>query len=339
MPQLNLTILRDRASTFGITAADIEEALALAFAQGKVTTFKTDVDIYNVIVELDKKFQNNPENLSHIYLHSKATGNLIPLSAVANWREGVGPQDVTHYNQLNSATLSFNIDPRVPIGTAVKSLENAAAKAFPPGVNGFFQGEAQQFQEAVASLGFLILVAIFIKYIILGILYENYVHPITILTTLPVATFGGLLTLFLFRSELSLYGYVGLFMLLGIVAKNGIMMVDFANVNLQKKNTTDFDAIYDACLVRFRPITMTGLAAIMGAVPIAFGIGADGASRRPLGLIVVGGLIFSQVITLYVTPGLFLYLQKFQSKFLDRFELTRSEAARKAQESSEPEKQ
>ena len=335
MPQLNLTIFRDRASTFGITALDIEAALSLAYAQGKVTTFKTDVDVYNVIVELDKRFQRNPENLSHIYLHSQLTGNLIPLSAIAKWEQGVGPQNVPHYNQLNSATLSFNIDPNIPIGTAVKSLENATARVFPPGVNGFFQGEARQFKEAVASLGFLILVAIFIKYIILGILYENYVHPITILTTLPVATFGGLLTLFLFHSELSLYGYVGLFMLLGIVAKNGIMMVDFANVNLQKKNTTDFDAIYDACLVRFRPITMTGLAAIMGAVPIALGMGADGASRRPLGLIVVGGLIFSQVITLYVTPGLFLYLQKFQSKFLDRFELTRSEAARKARESSE----
>lgn len=332
MPQLNLNIFRDRASTFGLTAMDIEESLALAFAQGKVTTFKTDVDIYNVIVELDKKFQKNPENLSHIYLHSRTTGALVPLSAVAEWDQGVGPQDVTHYNQLNSATLSFNVDSSVPIGDATKTLEEAAAKALPPGVNGFFQGEAQQFQEAIASLGILILIAIFIKYIILGILYENYVHPITILTTLPVATFGGLLTLYLFRSELSLYAYVGLFMLLGIVAKNGIMMVDFANANLQKKGTTDFEAIYEACLVRFRPITMTGLAAIMGAVPIALGFGADGSSRRPLGLIVVGGLIFSQVITLYVTPGLFLYLQKFQTKFLDRFELTRSEAARKALE-------
>jgi HAE1 family hydrophobic/amphiphilic exporter-1 len=161
------------------------------------------------------------------------------------------------------------------------------------------------------------------------------VHPVTILTTLPVATFGGLLTLFFFRSELSLYGYVGLFMLLGIVAKNGIMMVDFANANLQKKGITDFEAIYEACLVRFRPITMTGLAAIMGAVPIALGFGADGSSRQPLGLIVVGGLIFSQVITLYVTPGLFLYMQKFQSKVLDKYELTRSEAKRKELESSE----
>jgi len=335
LPQLNINILRDRASTFGFTAQDIEEALMLAFAQGKLTTFKTDVDIYNVIVELDKKFQKNPENLSHIYLHSRTTGGLVPLSAIASWEQVVGPQDVPHFNQLNSATLSFNIEPNIPIGVATKALDKAAAQKFPPGVNGFFQGEAQQFKDAVASLGILILIAIFIKYIILGILYENYVHPITILTTLPVATFGGLLTLFFFKSELSLYAYVGLFMLLGIVAKNGIMMVDFANANLQKKDTTDFDAIYEACLVRFRPITMTGLAAIMGAIPIALGFGADGASRRPLGLIVVGGLIFSQVITLYVTPGLFLYMQKFQSKFLDRFELTRSEAARKALESSE----
>ena len=329
MPQLNIEILRDRASTFGISAQDIEEALTLAFAQGKVTTFKTDVDVYNVIVELDKKYQNNPENLSHIYLHSRSTGGLVPLSAIARWSQGVGPQDVPHFNQLNSATLSFNINPNVPIGTATKALEKAAARQIPAGVNGFFQGEAKQFKDAVASLGILILIAIFIKYIILGILYENYLHPVTILTTLPVATFGGLLTLFFCRSELSLYGYVGLFMLLGIVAKNGIMMVDFANANLQKKGVSDFDAIYDACLVRFRPITMTGLAAIMGAVPIALGIGADGASRRPLGLIVAGGLIFSQVITLYVTPGLFLYMQKFQSKVLDKYELTRSEAARK----------
>ncbi|MCX5705776.1 MAG: efflux RND transporter permease subunit [Candidatus Omnitrophica bacterium] len=345
MPQLNIKINRDRASTFGITAQDIENALALSYAQGKVTTFKTDVDIYNVIVELDKKFQKNPENLSHIYLHSTQVaslvphgskgGSLVPLSAIASWEQGVGPQNVPHYNQLNSATLSFNVDPGVPIGNATKLLQDSAAKAFPPGVTGFFQGEAQQFQEAVASLGILIIIAVFLKYIVLGVLYENYVHPLTILTTLPVATFGGLLTLFLFGSELSLYGYVGMFMLLGIVAKNGIMMVDFANANLNKGNVSDFDAIYDACIVRFRPILMTGLAAIMGAVPIALGFGADGSSRRPLGLIVVGGLIFSQVITLFVTPGLFLYMQKFQSQVLDKFELTRSEAARKRMESVE----
>jgi HAE1 family hydrophobic/amphiphilic exporter-1 len=313
-----------------LTAKDIENALALAYAQGKVTTYKTDVDQYNVIVELDKNFQLRPESLSQVYVRSSITNKLVPLSSVAKWDIGLGPQNVPHLNQLNSATLSFNLDPNIPLGNATKSLEDTTKTVLPPGVNGSFQGEAQQFQSAIASLGILILVAIFIKYVILGILYESYVHPMTILTTLPVATFGGLATLYVFRSELSLYAYVGIFMLLGIVAKNGIMMVDFANENLLKGNTTDFDAIYNACLVRFRPILMTGLAAIMGAMPIALGYGADGASRKPLGLIVVGGLIFSQIITLFVTPGIFLYMQKFQVKYLDKFEMTRSDAARKS---------
>lgn len=334
MPQLNILINRDRASTLGITAGDIEYALTLAFAAGKVTTYKTDIDQYDVIVELDKKFQKKPENLSHLYIRSSTTGNLVPLSSVVRHTQGVGPQDVPHFNQLNSATLSFNLQPNVPLGDATKDLEEVAAGILPPGATGSFQGEAEQFQDAIASLGILILVAIFLKYTVLGILYESYVHPFTILTTLPVATLGGLATLFIFRSELSLYAYVGIFMLLGIVAKNGIMMVDFAVQNLDKGNMTDFDAIHQASIVRFRPILMTGLAAIMGAMPIALGYGADGASRQPLGLVVVGGLIFSQVVTLFVTPGLFLYMQKFQEKYLDKFELTRSDAARKKEETS-----
>ncbi len=332
MPQLNISIMRDRASTLGITASDIEEALALAYAGGKVTMYKTEVDQYNVIVELDKKYQRNPENLSRIYLRSPTTKGLVPLSSVVKWAEGVGPQNIPHYNQLTAATISFNLEPGVPLGNATKAIEKLANNMLPPGVTGFLQGEAEQFHDAMASLTILIIIAIFIKYVILGILYENYVHPFTILSTLPVATFGGLLTLLFFRSELSLYAYVGMFMLLGIVAKNGIMMVDFAEANLKKGNISDLDAIYDACIVRFRPILMTGLAAIMGALPIALGFGADGASRRPLGLIVVGGLVFSQVITLFVTPGIFLYMQKFQEKFLDKFELTRSESARKDEE-------
>ena len=331
LPQLNIKILRDRASTLGLTAQDIENALTLAYAQGKVATYKTDVDQYDVIVELDKSFQLRPESLSQVYVRSSITNKLVPLSSVIKWDIGLGPQNVPHLNQLNSATLSFNLDPRVPLGNATKSLEDVTKKILPQGVTGAFQGEAQQFQSAITSLGMLILIAIFIKYVILGILYESYVHPMTILTTLPVATFGGLATLYIFRSELSLYAYVGVFMLLGIVAKNGIMMVDFANENLVKNNMTDFDAIYNACLVRFRPILMTGLAAIMGAMPIALGYGADGASRRPLGLIVVGGLVFSQIITLFVTPGIFLYMQKFQEKYLDKFEMTRSDSSRKAQ--------
>jgi len=330
--QLKVKILRDRASTFGITANDVEQALTLAYSGGKVTTYKTEVDVYDVIVELTKNYQRNPENLSHIYLRSSKTGNLVPLGAVAEWTEGVGPQNVPHYNQLNYATISFNIDPNMPLSKATKTIETMADTMLPPGVNGFLQGEAEQFKDAFASLGMLVLIAIFLKYVILGILYENYVHPITILTTLPVATFGGLLTLYVFGSELSLYAYIGLFMLLGIVAKNGIMIVDFANENLRKGNVSDLDAIYQASIVRFRPILMTGLAAIMGALPIALGYGADGASRRPLGLIVVGGLIFSQVVTLFITPGLFLYAQKFQEKYLDKFELTRSDSAREAME-------
>ncbi|MFA5334417.1 MAG: efflux RND transporter permease subunit [Candidatus Omnitrophota bacterium] len=332
LPQLNIQILRDRASTLGVTAHDIEYALTLAYSGGKVTTFKTDVDQYDVIVELTKNFQMRPENLSQIFVRSSTTGKLVPLSTVAKWEVDAGPQNVPHLNQLNSATLSFNLAPDVPLGNATKALEETTRKVLPDGVTGSLEGEAQQFKESIASLGILIIVAIFIKYIILGILYESYAHPFTILTTLPVATFGGLATLWLFGSELSLYAYVGIFMLLGIVAKNGIMMVDFANENLVKNNMNNFDAIYNACLVRFRPILMTGLAAIMGALPIALGYGADGASRKPLGLIVVGGLIFSQIVTLFVTPGIFLYVQKFQEKFLDKFELTRSDAARKTKD-------
>lgn len=329
MPQLKVKILRDRASTLGITAQEVENALSLSYAGGKVTTYKTDIDQYEVIVELDKKYQDSPDNLSQIYLRSKVTNGLIPLQSLVEWQETVGPQDVPHYNQLNSATISFNLAANVPLGNATMAIEKLSAATLPPGISGRLIGEAEEFQESVSSLGILILIAIFIKYVILGILYESYTHPFTVLTTLPVATFGGLATLFLFRSELSLYAYVGIFMLLGIVAKNGIMMVDFANQNLETKKITNYEAIYEASVVRFRPILMTGVAAIMGAMPIALGFGADGSSRMPLGLIVVGGMIFSQVVTLYITPGIFLYLQDFQSKYLNKYELFRSGSERK----------
>lgn len=328
MPQLEVNILRDRASTFGLTAADIENALLLAYAGGKVTTYKTDVDQYDVILELEKEYQKKPENLSTIYISSPTTEKLVPLGSVATWKETVGAQNVPHSNQLNSATISFNLAPGVPLGNATKELNNITNNILTPDVFGNFQGEAQEFEDATASLGILLLVAIFIMYVILGILYESYIHPFTILTTLPVAAFGGLATLLIFRSELSLYAYIGTFMLLGIVSKNGIMMVDFAKQNMEEGNNS-FDAIYNACLIRFRPILMTGLSTIMGALPIALGFGADGASRRPLGLIIVGGLAFAQVITLFVTPGFYLYMQNFQEKVLDRFELTRSITARK----------
>jgi HAE1 family hydrophobic/amphiphilic exporter-1 len=240
----------------------------------------------------------------------------------------VTPQNVPHDAQLNAGTISFNLKEGTPLGDATKFIGETAGKILPPEVTGKLQGEAEEFSDAIASLTLLILIAIFIKYVILGILYESYVHPFTIITTLPVGTLGGLATLWLFHSEMSLYAYVGIFMLLGIVAKNGIMMVDFANQGLME-GKSNLDAIHDASVVRFRPILMTGLAAIMGALPIALGYGADGSSRIPLGLVVVGGLVFSQVVTLFVTPGLFLYMQAFQEKVLDRFELTRSGSSRK----------
>ena len=332
MPQLDITLLRDRASTLGLTAEDIAHGLSLAYAQGRTTLYKTDIDQYWVILELDKKYQRDIADLNTIYIRSKTTNKLVPLSSVIEVKESVGPQNVPHYNQINSATISFNLIDSVPLGNATKAIEQAARQVLPPGSFGTFQGEAQEFQEAVKSMAGLIVLAVFLMYVVLGVLYENYVHPFTILTTLPVAAFGGLLTLLIFRSELSLYAYIGIFMLLGIVSKNGIIMVDFAEQNLKEGAQSSMDAIYNACLVRFRPILMTGASTIMGALPIALGFGADGASRRPLGLIIMGGLMFAQVVTLFVTPGIYLYMQTFQEKYLNRWELTRSGSARKAQD-------
>ena len=328
LPQIKVNFLRDRASTFGISAEDIEDTLALAYAQGKVTQYTTNIDQYHVILEVLKSDQDKTSDLEKLYIKSSKTGKLVPFKSIATWEKTLSPQQINHTQQLESATLSFNLDSKVPLGIATKHLEEAAAKILQPGINGTFEGEAQEFQNSIASMGILILIAVFLMYVILGILYESYIHPFTVLTTLPVAAFGGLGTLLIFGAALNLYAYVGLFMLLGIIAKNGIMMVDFANQNLAEGKGR-VAAIHDACVVRFRPILMTGCAAIMGAVPIAIGIGADGASRRSLGLVVVGGLIFAQIITLYVTPGIFLLMESFQEKVLDRFELTRSDAARK----------
>ena len=314
LPRLSVTIDRDRASTLGIDAATLEQSLALAFADGYVTQYTTDQDQYQVITEVDKPDQRHPGNLSRLYLRSPLDGTLVPLQSVAHWAEDASPQNIPHAQQLESATLSFSLAPGLPLGQAVAAIEAKAASLLPSGVTGEFTGDALEFKRSIASLGILLLIAIFMKYIVLGILYESYIHPFTILTTLPVAAFGGLLTLFVFGRELSLYAYVGLFVLIGLITKNGILMVDFAKQR-RAEGMNSFDAIYDACRVRFRPILMTGLCAIFGTLPIAMGFGEDAESRVPLGLMVVGGMVFAQVITLFVTPGIYLYMDQVQVRF------------------------
>jgi HAE1 family hydrophobic/amphiphilic exporter-1 len=314
MPRLSVTIDRERASSLGISAASVEQALALSYAGGYTTQFTTDQDQYQVIPEMEKTHQRHPDSLSLLHLRSQTTGGLVPLKSLVNWTEEASPQNVPHAQQQESATISFGLFPGVPLGYATKAIEERVARILPPGVTGKFVGDALEFQRSIASLGVLLLIAVFLKYIVLGVLYESYIHPFTILTTLPVAVFGGLLTLFACGSVLSLYGYIGIFVLIGLITKNGILMVDFA---LQRKSEgkNSEEAIYDACLVRFRPILMTGLCAILGAMPIALGYGTDASSRIPLGLVVVGGMAFAQVITLFVTPSIYLYMEGLQARF------------------------
>jgi hydrophobic/amphiphilic exporter-1 (mainly G- bacteria), HAE1 family len=252
----------------------------------------------------------------------------VPLGELVTWKSTFGPQTVNHLNQFTSVTLSFNLKPGVALGDATNFINKAAQEIVPPGVRGELQGEAQTFASTVTSLTVLMGLAVFVMYVILAILYESYVHPLTVLSTLPTALVGGLLTLLLFGQEASLYAFVGMFMLMGIVKKNGIMIVDFARQRVDAGESAEV-AIHDASMDRFRPILMTTLAAVFGAMPIALGFGADGSSRRPLGLVVVGGLVVSQFITLYITPVIYLYLEEFQEKVLDRSSFFGSGRSRK----------
>ena len=316
-PSLQIDILRDQASMYGVSATAIENTLRQAYSQNYVYLIKKPEDQFQVILEAADQDREHPMDLSLLYVRSDDGLRIVPLSAVATWHQILGPQSVNHINQFSSVTIFFNLPEDVPIGSATEFINKTAASVVPLGIRGELQGEAKDFAETIAVLAILMLLAVFIMYVILGILYESYVHPLTVLSSLPVALSGGLLTLYLFGEEASLYAYIGLFMLMGIVKKNGIMMIDFA-LQRMAHGQNSVDAIHDASMNRFRPIIMTTLAALMGALPIAFGYGTDGASRRPLGLVIVGGLIVSQFITLYVTPVIYLYLEQFQERVLDK---------------------
>ncbi len=322
-PNLDIEILRDEASSYGVSVTRIETLLRQAYSQNYVYLIKKPDDQYQVIIEVLDKGRSNPDNLEMLYVTSDDGTRRVPLRAVAKWHETVGPQSVNHINQFTSVTISFNLFPDVAIGDATTVLLAAAAEVIPPGIRGELRGEAQDFQNTLGIFAILMLLAVFVMYVILGILYESYIHPITVLSSLPVALVGGLWALYLYKAELSLYAGIGMFMLMGIVKKNGIMMIDFA-LQRSAEGRTSIEAIHHASVDRFRPIIMTTLAALMGAIPIALGYGADGESRRPLGLVIVGGLVVSQVLTLYVTPVIYLYMEWFQANVLDRFDFFRS---------------
>ncbi len=310
-PQVNVTIDRDKAAAMQVNANQIENALYDAYGPRWVSTIYGSVNEYKVLLELMPQYQADPRALSLLYF--KNTNNrLIPLDTLAKIVSETGPQTINHYGQLPSATISFNLQPGAALGEMVSKIQKIADENMPATISTQFQGAAKAFQNSLGNLWVLLIIAIAVVYIVLGILYESYIHPLTILSGLPSAGFGALVTLYLFRIDLNIYAFVGLIMLIGIVEKNAIMQIDFALEAERQQGLSPEKAIYEGCLIRFRPIMMTTMAALLGAVPIALGYGAGGEARQPLGLVVVGGLLFSQLVTLYLTPVFYIYMSAAQ---------------------------
>jgi len=347
-PQVDVQIDRDKAAALGVTASQIENAFYDAYGPRWVSTIYAPVNEYKVLLELAPQFQADPAALSLLYFKAtpnqaatpppgsvptnnsptgaaagaggtggagapaaQSAGTVVPLDTLAHTTQVIGPQTVSHKGQLAAVTISFGLKPGVALGTVLSNVREIADKNLPEGVSGEFQGAAKAFQSSLSNLAVLLAIAIMVVYIVLGILYESYIHPLTILSGLPSAAFGALVTLILFRMDLNIYAFVGMIMLIGIVEKNAIMQIDFA-LEAERGGMTPDQAIYQGCLIRFRPIMMTTMAALLGAVPIAVGYGAGGEARQPLGLVVVGGLLFSQLVTLYLTPVVYTYMAQLQ---------------------------